>query len=91
MVISTALYWVRKSRDSGRNLDLNNQMQCGTPVSAVLSLNSKTLTNSFNKIDVFLREPYQKRLVWLVSMILLQVWVTKECVLDGFHVSLHMK
>lgn len=24
-------------------------------------------------------------------MILLQVWVTKECVLDGFHVSLNMK
>lgn len=59
LVISIVCCWVRKSRDSGRNWDLNNHVQCGRPVNAVLSLDSKSLTNLFSRIDIFLRKPYQ--------------------------------
>lgn len=60
LVLSTVCCWVRKSRESGRNWDLNNHVQCGRPVGTVLSLNSKSLTDLFNRINIFLREPYQK-------------------------------
>jgi hypothetical protein len=60
LVISTVCCWVRKSRENGRNWDLNNHVQCGRPVGVFLSLNSKSLTNLFSRINIFLREPYQK-------------------------------
>jgi len=58
-----------KIRDSGRNWEMNNHVQCGRPVIAVLSLNSKSLTQLFNRIDMFLREPYQKSLASVNNII----------------------
>ena len=36
--MSTVHCWVRKSRDSSRNLETNNQLQSGRPVIATLDL-----------------------------------------------------
>jgi transposase len=39
VAISTVLQWVRKSRDSGRNLDLNNELYSGRPAATTQDLN----------------------------------------------------
>ena len=40
--ISTSRRWVRKSRDSGGNMELNDQPQSGRPVTTVHNVNGQT-------------------------------------------------
>ena len=54
--ISTVCHWVRKLRDSGGYVDLNNQPRSGRPVTATHYVNKKKSMNSIKKIEEFLRE-----------------------------------
>jgi hypothetical protein len=49
--ISTVHCWVRKSSNSGGNVDLNNQLQSGRPVSATVIGTGKKLTSLLKKIN----------------------------------------
>ena len=40
--ISTSRRWVRKSRDSGRNVELHDQQRSGRPVTTVHNVNGQT-------------------------------------------------
>lgn len=51
--ISALHHWVRESRDSGRNSDLNDQTESGRSVTTQ-KLNSKNSTKSFMKIQKFI-------------------------------------
>jgi hypothetical protein len=47
--ISTVHCWIRKSRYSGRHLDLNDQLQSGRPVSATHYLNRQNVDELIQK------------------------------------------
>ena len=47
--ISTVHHWVRKSRDSGGNLDLNGLPWCGMPGTATYDLYRQKVTNLLTK------------------------------------------
>ena len=49
MVISTVYHWVRKLRDSGGNVDLNNQPCSGRPVTATHYVNRQKVYELIQK------------------------------------------
>jgi hypothetical protein len=51
MDISTMHHWVQESSEGGRNVDLNDQPQCGMPVSTTQNLKRQKLTNLLKKIN----------------------------------------
>jgi len=58
--ISSACQWARKSRDSGGNVDLNDQPCSGRPVTATHYVNRQKVYELIQKIKEFLRQPQQK-------------------------------
>jgi hypothetical protein len=54
--VSTVHCWMRKSRDSGRNLDLNDQLLPGRPVTTTHNLNKQEV-NELIQENEFLGEP----------------------------------
>jgi hypothetical protein len=59
---------VRRSWDNGRNVDLNDQFQSGSPVTAFLNLNSQKKSNFIKKIDEFRRVIMEKPNFGLISV-----------------------
>ena len=82
MDISTVHHWVRKSKDSGGKLDLNDQPQSGRPISATHNLNrQKVIQENWHISQTTIVEMLNIGLP--MSMRLLHVWVTKLVCMMG--------
>ena len=85
--ISTVHHWVRKSWDSGGNLELNYQPCSGRSVGATHNFNRQNL---FTKIKVFSESHSRKVKNWFSygQGYYCRSGLQKRCVLNGCHVSL---
>jgi len=88
--ISTVCHWVRKLRDSGGNVDLNDQPCSGRPVTATHYVNRQTIYEFIPKNQRISQRTIAEKLNTgsAHNNEILQVWLAKKCALDGCHVSL---
>lgn len=62
-------HWVRKSRDSSRNLDMNDQLQSGRPVIATQYLNRHKVDKLFQENQQISRTTITEKLNFGLSSV----------------------
>lgn len=91
--ISTVCHWVRKLRDSGGNVDLNDQPCSGRPVTATHYVKMQKVYELIQKNQRISQRAKAEKLNTGSAHVneTLPVWLAKKCALDRCCVSLRLK